>query len=140
MESAMYYWITVLLSNLTYGCQEHCVSRYHNNLTSYWRIMMADNWHYLYMLNNYEISTYWTKNNGNTCLSNGKYSGLSLVDIQFTCNKLIIPRWKTYVCSSYNSVLMDVFTSEDGLKHWYQQSHLWKSEVHFTVHSNYCML
>ena len=36
----------------------------YSNLTSYWAIMMTNNGHYrfLYMLNKYEISTYWTKN------------------------------------------------------------------------------
>ena len=87
-----------LVSNLPYGCQEHCMSRYYiplynSYLTSYWTMMMANNGHYLYMLNKYETFIYWTKNNSKTCLPNGKDSGLSLLGKNMkTYNKLVISR------------------------------------------------
>jgi hypothetical protein len=43
-------------------CQDITYLYTYSNLTSYWRIMMANNGYYLYMLNKYEIFIYWTKN------------------------------------------------------------------------------
>ena len=88
--------------------------------------MIANNGHYLYMLNKYETSAYWTKKtNGTVLFSNWK--------IQYT-----IITWKEYENLQQtnhitlkdimfvlpNCDLLDVLTSEDGLKHWYQQSHV----------------
>ena len=73
-------------------CQDITVHTFIQQLY-YWTIMMANNGHYLYMLNKYETFIYWTKNNSKTCLPNGKDSGLSLLGKNMkTCNKLVVSR------------------------------------------------
>ena len=79
------------------------------------------------MLNKYETSAYWTKK------SNEWHCLVFQLEIQYT-----IITWKEYEnLQQTNHItlkdimfvlpscdLLDVLTSEDGLKHWYQQSHV----------------
>jgi hypothetical protein len=67
------------VSNLPYGCQEHCICMSRCYIYTFWTIMMANNGHYLYMLINTKHLYIGQKTNSKTCLPNGKYGRLSLL-------------------------------------------------------------
>jgi hypothetical protein len=78
------------------------------------------------MLNKYETSAYWTKKtiNGTVLFTNWKIQTIitwkEYKNLQQT-NHITL---KDILFVLPNCVLLDVLTSEDGVKHWYEQSHV----------------
>ena len=123
----------ITVSNLPYGCQEHCICMSRCYIYTFWTIMMANNGHYLYMLINTKHLYIGKKTivrlvyqMGNTVDSRLSLLGKNMKSCNnpSTINNQQSYHVKRHIVYIPNYVLLDVQTSEDSLnlKHWYQQS------------------